>query len=143
MRCRCGLKTLADAVDLRNRIFGAFEEAERADDPAAREEWLTFVVVGGGPTGVEISGQLAILARHTMKSDFRRIDPRAARVILLDAGRARGRGFQRADLRQGRQGDRIELGVTVREHARVTGHRPAGGDGQESARGPSGSRAAP
>ena len=82
----CGLKTLSDAVDLRDRIFGAFEEAERADDPADREEWLTFVVVGGGPTGVEISGQLAILSRHTMKRDFRRIDPRAARVILLDAG---------------------------------------------------------
>ena len=82
----CGLKTLGDAVELRDRIFGAFEEAERADDPAARDEWLTFVVVGGGPTGVEISGQLAILSRHTMKRDFRRIDPRAARVILLDAG---------------------------------------------------------
>ena len=58
-----GLKTLADAVELRGRIFGAFEEAERATDPAARDEWLTFVVVGGGPTGVEIERQLAILAR--------------------------------------------------------------------------------
>ena len=82
----CGLKTLSDAVDLRDRIFGAFEEAERTDDPTARDEWLTFVVVGGGPTGVEIAGQLAILSRHTMKRDFRRIDPRTARVILLDAG---------------------------------------------------------
>jgi NADH dehydrogenase len=81
-----GLKTLADAVALRNRIFGAFEEAEREPDPAVRDQWLTFVVVGGGPTGVEIAGQLAILSRHTMKRDFRRIDPRAARVILLDAG---------------------------------------------------------
>jgi NADH dehydrogenase len=75
----CGLKTLCDAVDLRNRIFRAFEEAERATDPALRDEWLTFVVVGGGPTRVEISGQLAIVARQTMKKDFRRIDPRAAR----------------------------------------------------------------
>jgi NADH dehydrogenase len=57
-----GLKTLADAVGLRDRIFGAFEQAERATEEAAREEWLGFVVVGGGPTGVEISGQLAILA---------------------------------------------------------------------------------
>src|SRR4051812_32333029 len=57
----CGLKTLSDALDLRGRIFGAFEEAERAAD-AAREEWLTFLVVGGGTTGVEISGQLAILS---------------------------------------------------------------------------------
>ena len=85
----CGLKTLSDAVDLRDRIFGAFEEAERADDPADREEWLTFVVVGGGPTGVEISGQLAILSRHTVKRDFRRIDPRAAHVILDRCHQAR------------------------------------------------------
>ena len=60
----CGLKTLADAVDMRSRIYGAFEEAERAQDPAARAQWLTFVVVGGGPTGVEIAGQLAITAQH-------------------------------------------------------------------------------
>src|SRR5437763_1156468 len=78
----CALKTLADAVQLRQRIFGAFEEAERAGDPVARQEWLTFVVVGGGPTGVEISGQLAILARQAMKRQFRRVDSRAARVIL-------------------------------------------------------------
>src|SRR3954463_1953899 len=68
----CGLKTLGDALALRDRIFGAFEEAERATDAAAKDEWLTFVVVGGGPTGVEISGQLAILSRNTMKRDFRR-----------------------------------------------------------------------
>ena len=58
----CGLKTLADAVDLRKRFYGAFEEAERTDDPAERAEWLTFVVVGGGPTGVEVAGELAITA---------------------------------------------------------------------------------
>jgi NADH:quinone reductase (non-electrogenic) len=115
----CGLKTLGDAVDLRNRIFGAFEEAERAVDPAAPNEWLTFVVVGGGPTGVEISGQLAILARQTMKHDFRRIDPRAARVILLDAGERVVAAFSEQTSAKAAK-ELGELGVTVREHAMVT-----------------------
>src|SRR5438105_4555655 len=81
-----GLKTLSDAVALRNRIYGAFEEAERAADVGERERWLTFVVVGGGPTGVELAGQLAIISRHTMKGYYRSCEPRQARVILLDAG---------------------------------------------------------
>ena len=115
----CGLKTLEDAVDLRDRIFGAFEEAERAADPAARDEWLTFVVVGGGPTGVEISGQLAILSRHTMKRDFRRIDPRAARVILLDAGERLVAAFSEPTSATAAK-ELGDLGVTVREHAMVT-----------------------
>jgi NADH:ubiquinone reductase (H+-translocating) len=115
----CGMKTLSDAVDLRSRIFGAFEEAERTADPAARDEWLTFVVVGGGPTGVEISGQLAILARHTMKRDFRRIDPRAARVILLDAGSRVVAAFSEPTSAKAAK-ELGDLGVTVREHARVT-----------------------
>ncbi len=116
----CGLKTLRDAVDLRNRIFGAFEEAERSSDPTVRDEWLTFVVVGGGPTGVEISGQLAILARHTMKRDFRQIDPRAARVVLLDAGSRVVAAFSERTSAKAAQ-ELAQLGVTVREHARVTG----------------------
>ena len=115
----CGLKTLCDAVDLRNRIFRAFEEAERATDPALRDEWLTFVVVGAGPTGVEISGQLAILARHTMKKDFRRIDPGAARVILLDAGARVVAAF--SDKTSAKAATQLgELGVVVREDAMVT-----------------------
>src|SRR4029077_19985031 len=81
-----GLKTLADAVALRNRIYGAFEMAERASDPAERERWMTFVVVGGGPTGVELAGELSIITQHTMKGYYTRIDPKQARVILLDAG---------------------------------------------------------
>ncbi len=116
----CGLKTLADAVELRRRIFGAFEAAERATDPATRDALLTFVVIGGGPTGAEISGQLAILARHTMKHDFRRIDPRAARVILLEAGPRVVAGFSEPTSAKAAQ-DLAELGVTVREHARVIG----------------------
>jgi NADH:quinone reductase (non-electrogenic) len=115
----CGLKTLDDALDLRDRIFGAFEEAERAADPATRDEWLTFVVVGGGPTGVEISGQLAILSRQTMKRDFRRSDPTTARVILLDAGERVVAAFSEPTSAKAARA-LADLGVTVREHAKVT-----------------------
>jgi NADH:ubiquinone reductase (H+-translocating) len=115
----CGLKTLDDAVDLRDRIFGAFEEAERTSDPTERDEWLTFVVVGGGPTGVEISGQLSILSRHTMKRDFRRFDPTAARVILLDAGQRVVAAFTEPTSAKAAK-ELGDLGVTVREHAMVT-----------------------
>ncbi len=115
----CAMKTLDDAVNLRNHIFGAFEEAERAPDDVARDEWLTFVVVGGGPTGVEISGQLAILARHAMRRDFRRIDVRGARVILLDAGERVVAAFsERTSARAAKE--LADLGVTVRERALVT-----------------------
>ncbi|MFZ0383566.1 MAG: NAD(P)/FAD-dependent oxidoreductase [Solirubrobacteraceae bacterium] len=115
----CPLKTLADSVDLRTRIFGAFEEAERTTDPATRDEWLTFVVVGGGPTGVEISGLLAILSRRALRRDFRRIDPRAAQVILLDAGERVVPGFSEKTSATAAKG-LGDLGVTVREHAMVT-----------------------
>ncbi len=115
----CALKTLDDAMVLRNRIFKAFEEAERETDPAIRAEWLTFVVVGGGPTGVEISGQLAILSRHAMKRDFRRIDPAAAQVILLDAGDRVVSAFSEKTSAIAAK-ELSQLGVTVREHAMVT-----------------------
>jgi NADH dehydrogenase len=114
-----GMKTLADALELRGRIFGAFEEAEREPDAATRDEWLTFVVVGGGPTGVEISGQLAILSRHTMKRDFRRIDPLQARVILLDAGERLIAAFTPPTSAKAAK-QLASLGVEVREHALVT-----------------------
>ncbi len=114
----CGLKTLADAVDLRKRFYGAFEEAERSDDPAARAEWLTFVVIGGGPTGVEVAGQLAITA-DAMKRQYRRIDPGSARVILLDAGDRVVSAF--SERLSGKVAEQLaELGVTVREGARAT-----------------------
>ena len=80
-----GMKTIDDALELRGRIFGSFELAELADDPAEIDRWLTFVVVGAGPTGVEMAGQIAELARRALPGDFRRIDPRTARVVLLDA----------------------------------------------------------
>ena len=83
-----GMKTIDDALELRGRILGAFEQAERSSDPERREKLLTFVVVGAGPTGVEMAGQIAELADHTLKGAFRHIDSTRARVILLDAASA-------------------------------------------------------
>jgi NADH dehydrogenase FAD-containing subunit len=79
-----GLKSLADAVAIRNRILQAFEQAEAEEDPARHRELLTFVLVGAGPTGVEMAGALAVLVRGTLKSEFRRVRPESARIILLD-----------------------------------------------------------
>ena len=81
-----GLKTLDDALEIRRRILTAFERAEAEDDAAKREAWLTFAIVGGGPTGVELAGTLAEIARHTLHGEFRRVDPRKTRVLLLEAG---------------------------------------------------------
>jgi NADH dehydrogenase len=83
-----GMKTIDDALEVRGRILGAFELAERCDDPAAREKLLTFTVIGAGPTGVELAGQIAELATRTLKGEFSHIDSTQARVILLDAGTA-------------------------------------------------------
>ncbi len=83
-----GMKSIDDALELRGRILGAFEQAERSSDPARREKLLTFTVVGAGPTGVEMAGQIAELADHTLKGAFRHIDSTKARVILLDAAPA-------------------------------------------------------
>ncbi len=82
-----GMKTINDALELRGRILGAFEMAELEDDPVRRQEWLTFVVVGGGPTGVEIAGQIAELSRRVLKDDFREIDPRNAKILVFDGGK--------------------------------------------------------
>jgi NADH:ubiquinone reductase (H+-translocating) len=81
-----GLKTLEDALEIRRRALVAFEQAEREEDEEARRQWLTFVVIGGGPTGVEMAGAFAEIARHTLARDFRRFDPRSARVLLVEAG---------------------------------------------------------
>jgi NADH:ubiquinone reductase (H+-translocating) len=80
-----GLKTARDALVIRNKILKAFEAAEVENDPARRKEQLTFVIVGGGPTGVEMAGALSELAHAALADEFRRIDPRSARIILLDA----------------------------------------------------------
>ncbi|MBS0589201.1 MAG: NAD(P)/FAD-dependent oxidoreductase [Proteobacteria bacterium] len=81
-----GLKTLDDALLLRRRLLLAFERAEAEIDPTKRAAWLSFAIVGGGPTGVELAGTLAEIARHTLKREFRHIDPAAARVRLIEAG---------------------------------------------------------
>ncbi|MBO0675997.1 NAD(P)/FAD-dependent oxidoreductase [Mycolicibacterium sp. S2-37] len=83
-----GMKTIDDALELRGRILGAFEQAERSSDKVRRAKLLTFVVVGAGPTGVEMAGQIAELADETLRGSFRHIDPTEARVILLDAAPA-------------------------------------------------------
>jgi NADH dehydrogenase len=78
------MKSIEDALDVRRRLLIAFEAAERAKDPESRDAWLTFVLVGGGPTGVELAGSLAEMARHALKGEFRHIEPAAARVILVE-----------------------------------------------------------
>src|SRR5436190_6723516 len=82
-----GMKTIDDALELRGRILGAFEMAALEEDPERRRAWLTFVVVGGGPTGVEIAGQIAELSRRVLPKDFRTIDSASARVLLFDGGK--------------------------------------------------------
>jgi NADH:ubiquinone reductase (H+-translocating) len=114
----CGLKTLEDAIDFRQRFYAAFEAAERTDDPDERAEWLTFVVVGGGPTGVEVAGELALTV-HDIAGHFRRSDPSRARVLLLDAGDRLVSAF--SEKLSKKVADQLaSLGVTVREGARAT-----------------------
>lgn len=81
-----GLKAIEDATDIRRRVFAAFEKAEREEEAVKRAALLTFVVVGGGPTGVELAGALAEIARHTLPREFRRIDTATARILLVEAG---------------------------------------------------------
>jgi NADH:ubiquinone reductase (H+-translocating) len=108
-----GLKSLADAVAIRNRILEAFEQAEAEEDPARHRDLLTFVLVGAGPTGVEMAGAIAVLVRSTLQSEFRRIDPTSARIVLVDmAPRVLG-SFSEALSQAAKQ--RLEnLGVEVR-----------------------------
>jgi NADH:ubiquinone reductase (H+-translocating) len=113
-----GMKSIDDALELRGRIFGAFELAELEDDPEVRERWMTFVVVGAGPTGVEMAGQIAELAHRTLPGEFRRIDPREARIVLLDAAdavlAAFGDELSTKSLAQlHRMGVEVELGTMV------------------------------
>src|SRR6185437_6894650 len=83
-----GMKTIEDAMKIRRRVFGAFEMAESADDPAERAKYLTFALVGAGPTGVELAGQIREVATKTLRREFRRIKPEDARVMLFDGGSA-------------------------------------------------------
>ena len=108
-----GLKTLADAVAIRNKILQAFEQAEAEEDPQRHRDLLTFILVGAGPTGVEMAGAMAVLVRSTLKSDFRRIDPASARIILVDMAPTVLPPFSR-DLSKAAQQRLEKLGVEVR-----------------------------
>jgi len=113
-----GLKTLADAFDIRARVIGAFENAERATVDAERHAWLSFVVIGGGPTGVEMAGTMSEIAQHTLAREFRRIDPKQTRVILLEGSpRILGAFVAKQSERARRQLER--LGVDVRTESKV------------------------
>ncbi len=115
-----GLKTLDDAFEIRRRILLAYERAERETDAVKRAGWLTFVVIGAGPTGVEMAGTLAEIARHTLRGEFRRFDSRQARVILVE-GTPGVLSTYPPDLSAKAKRQLERLGVTVRINARVTG----------------------
>jgi NADH dehydrogenase len=115
-----GLKTLEDASVILRRTLLAFERAEKETDPGRRQRFLTFVVIGGGPTGVELAGTLVEIARHTLKREFRRIDPAQARVILVE-GLDRILPTYPADLSARAQRQLEGLGAQVRTSSRVTG----------------------
>ncbi|MFN6536206.1 MAG: NAD(P)/FAD-dependent oxidoreductase [Nostoc sp. EkiNYC01] len=114
-----GLKTVEDAIEMRRRIFTAFEAAEKETDPVKRRAWLTFVIVGGGPTGVELAGAIAELANQTLKEDFRNIDTSEAQILLLE-------GLDRIlppfapELSQEAEASLTRLGVVVQTKTLVT-----------------------
>src|ERR1700686_1463637 len=108
-----GLKSLADAVAIRNKILLAFEQAEAEEDPTRHGDLLTFVLVGAGPTGVEMAGAIAVLIRNTLKSEFRRINPESAKIILLDMA-PRVLGPFSEELAQAAKERLANLGVEVR-----------------------------
>nr|WP_316639896.1 NAD(P)/FAD-dependent oxidoreductase [uncultured Roseateles sp.] len=114
-----GLKTLTDAFNIRQRVVNAFEQAERCEDATRRQAWLTFVVIGAGPTGVEMAGTLSEMARHTLVSEFRRIDSRQARVVLVE-GSDRVLGSFVPALSQRAAEQLQKLGVELRTGCRVT-----------------------
>jgi NADH:ubiquinone reductase (H+-translocating) len=130
-----GMKTIDDALELRARIFGAFEMAEIEPDPETRRAWMTFAVVGAGPTGVEMAGQIAELSQRSLKHNFRNIDPASARVLLFDGGDAPLASFgEKLSSIATREIERI--GVELRLHSRVTDVNPStivvqGPDGEQ------------
>ena len=114
-----GLKTLDDALEMRRRVLLAFERAERESDVTAQLRWLTFVVVGGGPTGVELAGALAEVSRHTLAHDFRTIRPQRTRIILVEASPHILNAFP-ADLQAAAKASLLRLGVQVRTGSPVS-----------------------
>lgn len=115
-----GLKSLEDALEIRRRILLAFEKAERETDPDARRALLTIAVIGGGPTGVELAGAIAEIARQVMKDDFRAIDPTETRVVLIEAGPRVLATFPESLSARAAQA-LAKRGVEVRTDTRVTG----------------------
>jgi NADH dehydrogenase len=114
-----GLKTMEDALDIRQRVLSAFEAAERTTDSIEREALLTFVIVGGGPTGVELAGALAEISHQTLRHNFRTFDPATARIILVEGGEALLKGYP-ARLQRAARRSLEQLGVEVRTGVRVT-----------------------
>ena len=120
-----GLKSLEDAIELRRRILMAFEYAEKIDDEAARRAAMNFVIIGGGPTGVEMAGAIAEISRYTMAKDFRHIDPSQARVILIE-GEPRLLAAYPPDLSESARKQLVKLGVEVHTSTRATNLIEAG-----------------
>jgi NADH dehydrogenase len=114
-----GLKTIENATAIRSRLLAAFEHAEREQDPANRRAWLNFVIVGGGPTGVELAGAIGEIANDTLRHDFRHINPREAHILLVE-GEPRVLPSFPPDLSAKAEKQLIELGVRTRDGARVT-----------------------
>ncbi|MCC6540421.1 MAG: NAD(P)/FAD-dependent oxidoreductase [Bryobacterales bacterium] len=114
-----GLKTIEDATEIRRRILNAFEQAELEPDPARRRAWLRFIVVGAGPTGVELAGAIAEIARDTLRHDFRRIRPEESEILLLEGG-PRVLGTFQPDLSAKAERALIRIGVRPRTGVRVT-----------------------
>ena len=120
-----GLKTVEDATAIRGRLLLAFEAAEREADPARRAEWLTFVIVGAGPTGVELAGALAEIAQHTLRHEFRSVDPRTTRILLVE-GAERVLPPYPPPLSARATESLRRLGIEVRERTLVTAIDPEG-----------------
>jgi len=120
-----GIKTLEDAVEIRRRVLLSFERAEQTDDKAEQDRLLTFILIGGGPTGVEMAGSLAELARSSLKQDFTKIDPRDARIILLEAGPRLLSSFTEKQSAYAK-GVLVKMGVEVRLNSGVESIRNNG-----------------
>jgi NADH dehydrogenase len=115
-----GLKTIEDALEIRRRVFLAYEEAERIPDAARRREWMTFAIIGAGPTGVEMAGALAEISRQALSREFRNIDPAQARIVLIEA-QSRVLPVYDTHLSERARRQLEDLGVQVRTGTRVTG----------------------
>jgi NADH dehydrogenase len=136
-----GMKTIADALTIRRRVYGSFEMAETSDDPAERRRWLTFALVGAGPTGVELAGQIRELATNTLRAEYHRAKPEEARVLLFDGGSAPLAAFGpklsgKVQKTLGKLGVEMHMGsivtdvdatgLTVRDHEGATTHYDVG-----------------